>query len=494
MVAEPRLANAFAIVGLIPEDHGFRTVAEYRGRLLTVPTRALRRPQQHDHDEDAIAAADDATASALDTLDASRNGFLDATDGVNEIDNVLRDLARQMDVAGMSCYEPRLFIVIRLVPPMYLADTPRAILVQAIPSERNTPLQRLQKWLSTYWHGPKSDNQVHMSLLTWHWATDLLAVATGPHLDRICALNFATSTWEAPGERAPQLSGTRCIAFRPYAGRSLAIGCDAGVILMEGHNMVRLCEGSHRQVLSLDWSPDGTKLAASSRENGSVRIWDVATRRSAYVGRGALVRFSPGGAQTYLFVASPNTPDFLLWSCDTWKHEKWGSLSGPVMAATWSKDGSTLLFSTQGESAIHVMRIAQNSASETRVVHSEVTTLPSEGPGGTPILMELDPTGERLAVAYDVPVHRRTEADASLDFMAEDPHKRFAVALYATQLSPTFLMRPIGYINGPYGSGPPVAIKFKAHMGGAQGAVLSCLWKNGSLCFTQLAFNASRRK
>ncbi|KAI0557056.1 WD40/YVTN repeat-like containing protein [Gracilaria domingensis] len=314
MVAEPRLANAFAIVGLIPEDHGFRTVAEYRGRLITVPPRVQRRPQQ-DEDTDAIAPADDRSASASDTLDSSRNGFLEVSDSVSEVDDVLRDLARQIDVA---------------------------------------------------------------------------AVATGPHLDRICALNFATSTWEATGERVPQLAGTRCIAFRPYAGRSLAIGCEAGVILMEGHRMIRLCEGTHRQVLSLDWSPDGTKLAASSKEDGSVRIWDVATRRSAYVGRGAMVKFSPGGVQPYLFVASANTADFLLWSCDTWKHEKWGSLSGPV-----------------GESAIHVMKVAQSSGSETRVVHSEITTLPSEGPGGTPILLEIDPTGERLAVAYDVPrIHK----------------------------------------------------------------------------------------
>ncbi|KAI0557060.1 WD40/YVTN repeat-like containing protein [Gracilaria domingensis] len=493
MVAEPRLANAFAIVGLIPEDHGFRTVAEYRGRLITVPPRVQRRPQQ-DEDTDAIAPADDRSASASDTLDSSRNGFLEVSDSVSEVDDVLRDLARQIDVAGMSCYEPRLFIVIRLVPPMYLADTPRAIVVQATPSEGKTPLKRLQRMLKYYWLGAQSSTEAQMSLLTWHWATDLLAVATGPHLDRICALNFATSTWEATGERVPQLAGTRCIAFRPYAGRSLAIGCDAGVILMEGHSMIRLCEGTHRQVLSLDWSPDGTKLAASSKEDGSVRIWDVATRRSAYVGRGAMVKFSPGGVQPYLFVASANTADFLLWSCDTWKHEKWGSLSGPVVAATWSKDGTTLLFSTQGESAIHVMKVAQSSGSETRVVHSEITTLPSEGPGGTPILLEIDPTGERLAVAYDVPVQRRTEADTSLDFMAEDPQKRFAVALYATQLSPVFLMRPIGYISGPYGSGPPVALKFKTYMGGAQGAVLACLWKNGSLSFTQLAFNASRRK
>ncbi|CAN8063146.1 unnamed protein product [Agarophyton chilense] len=493
MVAEPRLANAFAIVGLIPEDHGFRTVAEYRGRLLTVPTRVQRRLQQDEHVDD-ITPTQNGSASASNALDESRNGFLEVIDSAKEVDDVLRDLARQVDVAGMSCYNPRLFHVIRLVPPMYLADTPRAIVVQATPPEDTTLLKRLQTLFNDVWNGPTSNTEVQMSLLSWHWATDLLAVATGPHLDRICALNFATSTWEASGERAPQLSGTRCIAFRPYAGRSLAIGCDAGVILMEGQNMVQLCEGSHRQVLSLDWSPDGTRLAASSRENGSVRVWDVATRISAYVGRGSIVRFSPGGFRTYLFVASSNTPDFLLWSCDTWKYEKWGSLSGSVMAVTWSRDGTTLLFSTQGESAIHVMKVAQSIGSETQVVHSEVTTLPSEGPGGTPILMELDATGERLAVAYDVPVPRRTEADASLDFMAEDPHKRFAVALYATQLSPTFLMRPVGYINGPYGSGPPVALKFKAHVAGIQGAVLSCLWKNGNLSFTQLAFNPSRRK
>ncbi|PXF41376.1 Aladin [Gracilariopsis chorda] len=494
MVALARSANAFASVGIVPEDHGFRTVAEYRGRLFTVPSMLQPHQRQAEHMDAITPANNSSTATPQNVWATSQKGYKELRDTAQEAEDVLRNLARQIDVAGMAYYDQRFFLVLYMIPPMYLTNTPRAVVVRPTSTNPKTPVERLQDLFYKYWNGPKPQHEVQMSLLTWHWAADLVAVATGPHLDRICAFNFATGTWETSGQRMPNLSGSRCIAFRPFAGRSLAIGCDNGVFLMEGDKLTLLDDASHRQVLSLDWSPDGTKLAASSLETGCVRLWDIATRYSIHVDRGTIVKFSPGGFKTYLFVASAVSPDFRLWSCDTWKCERWGSLSGPVMAATWSKDGTTLLFSTKGESAIHVMTVGQANGSETRAVHSEVTALPREGPGGTPILMELDASGERLAVAYDVPHQNRTEANTSDDQVSEDPHRRFAVALYATQLSPTFLMRPIGYVNGPYGSGPPVALKFKANVESGRGAILSCFWKNGQLSFSQLAFNASGRK
>lgn len=493
MVAQAPYTNAFAADGIVPEDQGFRTIAEYRSRLFTIPQidEPLHEDIEQDEDMDRIMPVEPiSTPNTQDASDSSTTGFLSILNPA-EPEDVLRKLARQIDIAGLACFDPRYFHVLRMVPPMYLSNTSRAVVIQPISEREESALKRFKMHINRFWNGPRPKNEVQMSLATWHWATDLVAVATGPHLDRICAFNFSSGIWEASGSRVPNLAGVRCLAFRPFAGRSLALGCDKGLALLQGQNLKFLDDVTHPHILSLDWSPDGTKLAAASGENGIVRVWDIATARSMYVDRGSIVRFSPGGAHSYLFVSSAVAPDFRLWSCETWKCERWGSLSGPVVAATWSRDGTLLFFSTEGESAIQVMSVAQGNGSETRVVHTEMTALPRQGPGGTPVLIELDASGERLAVAYEVPKEDHTGEKGSRDNVWKDPRKRFAVALYATQLSPNFYMRPIGYVNGPRESGPPVALKFKGNVTCGRGAILSCLWKNGHLTFTQLAFIAS---
>lgn len=356
------------------------------------------------------------------------------------------------------------------------------------------------------------------SLLSWHWADEILAISTGHNLDKLCAFQFGKNQWEISGQPHRNLTHLTCIAFRPYAGRTLALGGKFGAFLLERQNLIPLVstplDASHANISCLDWSPEGHWLATASGDNQSVRVWDIATRTYRTLRyKGSFVKFNPNPTTHLLFVADAAGSNFRLWDLRNWKAERWGSLAGPVVSAAWSPDGSTLLFSTQNASCIHVLTLSNPSyqppasaahrslidnlnntikGRETAITKVEMTVLPREGPGGSPIAMELDPTGERLAVIYEVPEDESPNIESN-PTVKDDPHRRFSVALYATQFIPAFTMTPIGYINGPENAGPPVAIKFKPQPVGAAGATLACMWRSGQITFSHLFFNPSRR-
>lgn len=487
--------NAFAADGIIPEEYGRRTVVEYRAQLHTVPTWNAQssRDQPEDADMDMITPVG-IESQRLRTITVSEDDPLPPPNHL-EVDAALRRLGKALDMSGMGSLDPRCICVLRVQRPFFLGGRARPASLDQRQQGSHGVLGPISAAFTKFLSPSKPGRETEVSLLSWHWAEDLLAIATGAHLDRICAFNFQNGTWEIPGQRIRSFNGIRCMSFRPYAGRVLAIGCDEGVALLCGTKIDFLRASGHTHIVSLDWSADGTKLATASAADGTVRLWDVGTQKSIFVDKGGVVRFSRGEGSRYLFVSSSVSNYFRLWCTETWTNERWGYLSGPVAAITWSPDGMTLLFSTQGESAIHVICIGGPRVDdETRVIHTELTGLPqSGGPGGTPILLEMDSTGERLAVAYETPSDELELDGAHNEDFRQDPNRRYAVALYATQLHPNFRISPIGYISGPDASGPPVAIKFKPKSTINKAAVLSCMWRSGEVTFTQLLFTPVRQ-
>lgn len=488
MVAESYFTNAFAADGITPAEYGHRTVLEYRSQMYAIPQYRPEQPAITNNEMDVITANDVPSGTGNGSQDNQLMGFLGLPDPV-EAEHILRFLGKLVDVPGMSVLDPRYFHALRVIPPMYFRNSSRAILLSDKPEEKSPRLLELRDTVLSYLYGKRQKRNIRLSLLSWHWTENLLAIATGPHLDRLCAYNFMSSVWETSGERIPALMGIKCISFRPFSGRTLAVGCNVGVALLRGQRLDFLREQGHTNIVSLDWSPDGSQLATASATDGTVRLWDIGTHKSIYIGKGSIVRFSPNEDRPFLFLSDSTMSNFRLYCCQTWSFERWGSLSGPVAAITWSKDGSTILFSTEGESAIHAINVGNGSDDETRVVHTEVTGKPQKGPGGTPILMDIDGSGERLAVAYDPDEVSNQGLDKKED-LSKDENRRCAIALYATQLKPNFRMNPIGYISGPAASGPPVALKFKPTAAGI-GAILACMWKSGYVSFTQLNFKAS---
>lgn len=480
MGAETFVSNAFVADGVVPEDEGLRTILEFRSRLYAVPSNTRPAPPTPTNESGA-------DGGGMRGEDQSKNGFLAVPD-LSESENVHRHLSRYIDVSLLSNFDHRFYSGMKLVPPMYLHGSNIAVIIQDPPRD-NSLMGKIRAAVKPYLPVNQPKQEAELSLISWHWAGELVAIGTGPNLDRICGYNFGSGTCETTGERISAIQGIRSIAFRPFGGRHLAVGCSAGVVFLRGQNMEIMLERGHTHVTSLDWSPDGSQLATVSAADGKVRLWDIGTRKSVVVSSGHLVRFCPRRGRKCLFVASADSPSFKLWYCDTWKFERWGGLSGSVVAATWSKDGSTLFFSTEGESAIHVMSVGHELGEQTRVIRGEMTSLPREGPGGTPSLLEIDDSGERLAVAYAMPEDEREKEwkDTEAGKESKDHRRRFPIAIYATQLTPPFQMYPVGYVCGPQGSGPVISLKFKPSAN--KESVLTCMWRNGEVSFVQLMYN-----
>lgn len=505
MFSDPVFANAFVADGVVPDSYGMRTIVEYRARLYAVPCNSSSQSASEDRMD--IITPSTQTPPMHRHPDGRPKSLPQAPDP-QEGEQALRNLTQQLDLSAMGPLNPSLYAVLRVFPPHYARHSALAATRQHHATDnQNTPTSPALALLNTLRNAlpgtaaPGRDTE--LSLLSWHWADDLLAIATGTELDRLCAYHFGNAKWEMMGDRHRHFYAIRCLAFRPFAGRVLALGSRRGLALLHGQNVDILSPSSHTDILSLDWSPDGQLIASASAADGLVLLTDVATRISKVVSPGSFVCFCPARDTQTLFIADAAAVNFRIWDCRTWTCERWGSLSGPVVAATWSSDGSTLLFSTDGQGCIHVLSVGTDRAgagagggpagknSDSTIAHVEMTTLPREGPGGTPVLLELDPTGERLAVAYEVPEEDVTAPDNTAAFSGADPHRRFAVALYATQLRPCFAITPIGYVSGSAGSGPAVALKFKPRPVGAAGAMLSCMWRSGEVTFTHLFFNAS---
>lgn len=491
MFTDPVFTNAFVADGIIPEAYGRRTLVEYRSRLYTVPTNNhFSRSPSSDHMD--IITPSNQHPDILRVPDSLQSDPPKAPDP-EQGENSLRTLAKALDLSSMGSLNPSMYAVMRVAPPLYARKCSLAEqLAQDEAACQKGYLQFIFSTLRNVVLGGEPKLDPELSLLSWHWADDILAVVSGLELDRIYAYHFAKSEWELTGERHHSLFDIRAVAFRPFAGRVLAIGCRRGVALLDGQDLTILPCPGHTSVQSIDWSPDGQLLASASSFDRSVRLWDIATRIRMRLGTGSFVSFCPDRHRRILFVADAAAVNFKVWDCRTWHCERWGSLSGPVVAATWSADGNTLLFSTQGQSCIHVLTLGNgDKGMESTITHVEMTSVPREGPGGTAILLELDPTGERLAVVYEVPADEYPGIEHNA-VVKEDVHRRFAIALYATQLRPTLSMTSIGYVSGCEGSGPPVGIKFKPHAHGRSGAVLTCMWRNGEVSFTHLFFNAAR--
>lgn len=488
MGVDTDFSNAFAADGIVPQGYGLRTIVEYRAQLFTLPKCDI--PSTFgDPQVGQVTDVINPRQSNESTAPRFPNGCLLLPDPV-EREFALRQLSKEIDLDGMRLLDPRFLNILRVDRPMFLGGRVRPMYTQQSVQPQKGKLSALYN-LINWFRTPSSGRESEVSLMSWHWADELLVIASGAYLDRLFAYNFRMGEWETDAERITKLNGIRCMAFRPSSGRVLAVGCGAGLFLIRGEEFEQLHVEGHTDIVSLDWSVDGTKLASASAADGTVRLWDVGTRRSIRVDRGGIVRFGRGEGGRFLFIGNAASNYFRLWCCESWQSERWGYLSGPVTAATWSPDGMTLLFSTEGESAIHVICIGGPSSNdETRVVHTELTGLPREGPGGTPIILDMDDTGERLAVVYETPSEDLGENDN--DILGADPHRRFAVALFATQLHPYFRISPVGYVSGPENSGPAVAVKFKPQHNSQASSLLSCMWRNGDVTFTQLLFNPAR--
>ena len=101
--------------------------------------------------------------------------------------------------------------------------------------------------------------------------------------------------------------------------------------------------GHDREVVSVSWSPDGTRLASGS-DDKTVRIWEVATGKelsqlTGHQSRVSSVHFSPDGKR---LVSGSSDKTLMFWDPSTGEQLCQLKVNYMVSNVAYSPDGSKL--------------------------------------------------------------------------------------------------------------------------------------------------------
>ncbi len=133
----------------------------------------------------------------------------------------------------------------------------------------------------------------------------------------------------------------------------------------EGMRLVHTLRGTGREIYRIQWSPDGTRLAAPSVD-GSIRIWDVSGKLlhqlQQHTDRVYSLSWSPDGRQLASISRDRN---IYIWNSLTWEivsAHKADDKSAYCIA--WSPDGQWLAW-TSSAKGIQVLELASGEVTQT---------------------------------------------------------------------------------------------------------------------------------
>jgi WD40 repeat protein len=261
-------------------------------------------------------------------------------------------------------------------------------------------------------------------------------------------------------------------------GKSIAVADSLGIWLYDAETLepVRLLKGHTRDVLSVDWSPDGTKLV-SGGDDFTVRVWDVASGKQIHVldyhkSKVVTVRWSPDGRwlasasedqtlhiwdaargevriamigyrEPAWMVDEPGTLTTMDWSPDsthlttlTWNGylQVWDAMTGAEIyrthlgtgvrteAVAWSPDGKQIATSSwQYVSTNEIDKVTILNAANGAVIRTFDPEVQNYNLSWSPDSSRLAGAGF-LSQVWDITQGKLVFATGSLDTYWEDPH------------------------------------------------------------------------
>jgi WD40 repeat protein len=210
-------------------------------------------------------------------------------------------------------------------------------------------------------------------ILSVAWSHDSRQIATGSEDGSIQVWDALKGQVLLTMEQRPSW-GRFGLAWSPDNSRIASLLVEGGSIEIWDASTGKYVSSYKNQtglVTSVDWSPDGTRLANSSTDN-RIRIWNVVTGENELILKGhtdevASVEWSPSGNQ---LISSGKDKTFRIWDSITGKLIKtFQSHTGTVLSVRWSPN-SHFVASGSDDKTIEIWNV--DLGYQTDVIQSEL--------------------------------------------------------------------------------------------------------------------------
>ncbi|KAG0165461.1 hypothetical protein DFQ28_008620 [Apophysomyces sp. BC1034] len=269
--------------------------------------------------------------------------------------------------------------------------------------------------------------------MAWHPHKNMLAMA---HKDNcVYVYELEGSVWMCKLLKHRFMVDITCLEWKQRAGGILAVGCRqheadttaqtstlisskiAKQAAPQYHpnawmNYYRYPGHEHISAVAWDPTPGSFLIAAASAITNTLVIYDTLLQRTKPLkryGKGnVLLRWSPDGEWLYSASISGYSR---MWETRTWTSSQFLNPPGLwVQSACWAPDNRSLFYSMRGKSDVYMLyRTGETLKSDQldwkllSTASKPITTASGETitTGGVIKEMSLDPTGQRLAIAYE---------------------------------------------------------------------------------------------
>jgi WD40 repeat protein len=189
--------------------------------------------------------------------------------------------------------------------------------------------------------------------------------------------------------------GTLTIDWSPDSTRLVVGGSQARILDANSGQTMMTFSGNPSAVGTVDWSPDGTRIAGGgggSGDDSSIHIWNASTGdliqtmrgHSANVNR---VVWSPDGNE---LASASSDGTVRIWDAQTGQELDRFTASGAVYTVDWSPDGSRVAFGGNNNDENIVLdspALMQPTPTETPTSTPMPTETPTNTPTSTPSLL-----------------------------------------------------------------------------------------------------------